>query len=263
MNASKKFTTLLILGTGAAMALTACSKTITRADAIKLLDGMNTTVTASGYVTPTKVTISTTNLDGTTAVDSNYDNAAVYGHTKYTGTSTVSSKSVTDKTEVWGFKDGTNYVLAYTEDGGSTGKFYSSTTDIISTIVSAKVASYVKTMTSSPASMKKYLSNFAEGTAAVSAGATVKSGTYMKSESYVTKGSGSLDMKITPNYGYDEAMEYKYENSRLTFVENDAHKSKTTYTWDKADTSKPGYSKWTAVTALESVVFISLVAALF
>jgi hypothetical protein len=288
MNA-KKISTLILAGAGIAM-LAACStaKTVSRTDAITLLGDMDKVVTASGYKLPTQykavLTTKTTadNSVGTQTLKYVSD-AEMYFSSIVKGTVSETSNSSTtsytaDGTVTAQVKDGTFSASYNATTNGTSVKYYvtGKTSDTLPTAaiaaIKANLAAQTAVITTSPAHMKQYISAFATGTgsSAVKAGATIGATTYMTSESYTSKGTGNLDMKITPHYTkgsyqYDEAMEYTYDSSRVTMIKNDLKSTTTNYTWDSSAIvafSTSGLTDASSDLVGSAVVYGSLTAAL-
>jgi hypothetical protein len=116
------------------------------------------------------------------------------------------------------------------------------------------------------AKMEKYLKAFASGTgsSAIRIGATIGADTYMKEESYRSKGAGSLVMAITPHYvgstgEYDEPMEYDFEGNGLVSVTNTLQGIESHYTWNTSslrDFSTAGLKRCEQRFELETDSFI-------
>jgi hypothetical protein len=141
---------------------------------------------------------------------------------------------------------------------GTTGKVYStSLSDVADGVLKAKKTYISTTIISQPTKMSKYLKAFQTGTDAAPAGASIHEGTYMKSESYKSKGDGNLDMNITPYYALnnegEEAMEYAWDNNLVNLIKNDKYGSKDSFNWGSADTSKKVPSGWTTVSSVLDV----------
>jgi hypothetical protein len=241
------------------MVLSGCSKTITRADAMTLLGNIAVHV-SKNYSYPTKLTATT--KVGETSYKSVNSTGDVYYHSVYTGDYVVSNTVTISNTEIYAYKDGTNYVISY-KDGNGNG-YYSGNDAAVAkvfnaytTAVTAKIASIIY---DTPTEIKGYLANFADGNTGLVSGAIVRTGTVMDSESYKTKGDGNLSMTISPNYSGegDEVMSYNWDNYLIQKVTNDLHKSSTEYSWNSASIDKKADSSYTAMTALVAVAYLAI-----
>jgi hypothetical protein len=259
MNATKKISSILALGAIGAMVLTGCSKTITRADAMTLLGNIAVHV-SKNYSYPTKFTeTATVGETSYTSVKSPADN---YYHSTYKGDYAVSKTVTLSNTEVYAYKDSTDYVVSY-KDGNGNGyykgsdKAVSAAFTLLGTGVTAAIASIIY---DTPVEIKDYLANFADGNTGLVTGATVRTGTIMDSESYKTKGDGNLSMTISPNYTGegDEVMSYDWDNYLIQKSTNELKKSKTEYSWNKASLDKKADSSYTAMDAAGAVVALAL-----
>jgi hypothetical protein len=254
MNA-KKISTLLLCAAGITM-LAACTKTVDRASAIKLLGDMNTVVTADGYKTPTTLKAVASTRDTKTS------------GSKYAAVTTNNFKVVSDKEVYFSSETSSSKTIAQLKDGKVSMSFSGSNegisysvyavidttaTDSASTARRNRASEAIAAVTTgattqgavivtTPAKMKKYLSAFGAGTGASAlpaAGATIGDSTYLSSESYSSSGAGNLDMKITPHYtaktyAYDEPLEYKFDGSKVTMIQNDSKGTESDYTWGSA-----------------------------
>ena len=284
MNA-KKISTLILCGAGMAM-LAACAtaKSVDRAAAITLLGDMNTAVTASTYKAPTqyKAVQTTKTSAGTDTTETNsgkyvsdaevYFSSVVKGTTAYSSASSI-YKETGDLTIVAQIKDGNLSISLNGAVSGTTLKLYTvaKTSDVLATAAVAALQANVSVQSaiivSSPAHMKQYISAFATGTgsSAVSAGATIGATTYMKEESYTSKGSGNLDAKITPHYTkgtyqYDESMEYVYDSNRIVTVANNMKGVTTNYTWDSSAVTAYSTTGLTEASTAQALVLYAAVA---
>lgn len=268
MNATKKVSSILLLGAGVTMLAACGGKSLTRAESESVLDAMKPT--ASTLVTNVTKT-------GTSEVDryvSSDGSTTFYAHVKVTGSSTYkdsNSSTVTVKggTEMWALKDGTNYIVASTD--GTNSYYYSGTDAIVKTAVeaavTAKLAGLNKTMTGSPAYISSYLKKFDNLTNAsayktvdgsgvaidVTAGASEKGSVLgIKDENYKSTGAGYLDAKFTAVYPKEtpanEPLEYVYNDSRLTKTYNGKSGTTVTYDWAKCDTDKSYKTSWSSYT---------------
>jgi hypothetical protein len=234
MNAKKLLSVLVLAGAG--LGLVACGTTssssssgaATKTDrqlAIEALDKIATNVSAASFTKPTTLkavgTVKTTEYDG----------AAVFAHTTYTADVKDKNGAVTTAsgTEVWAYK-GTDTKVYVVLKVGTVITSWSADADTAAFAPAATIAKAVSGSNGlgSAANMAKYLRNFAEGSTGLVAGATVKSGAYMKSESYTIGAEGNVVLDITPNYGYDEHMIYTYKSNLLASLDKSGL---TTYTW--------------------------------
>lgn len=266
MNA-KKISTLLLCSAGIAM-LAACSgKTVTRADAITNLNAMDAVVNGTSFVAPTKVTVEAT------ASKAVYNHDSYFGYKKYLTASSIStsagSTAVTANTEYWAYMDDASTAVVAYNDG--TNKVYAKITlaetiSLVKSAIDADIAAQVKTMKGSPKSISTYLASFSTLTntsvySSVTVGGTAAGKKVMgiKAETYASSGSGNLDAKWTSVYPAetptDEPLEYKYNNSMLTYSYNGKFKTSSTYTWNTAAVSKIG-SDFTVKTSITDVAAI-------
>jgi hypothetical protein len=271
MNATKKISSILVLGAGAAMVLAGCAKSITRTDAEAVLDNIAVTV-SKNYTAPTKLTETNKIKSGAvkTSVSSTGD---FYFHSSYSGDYSISDYtgkvtfSAKDKAEAFAYKDGTSYVFGYTSDGATGSVYSTSDATAMNALISDQKTYVTSIIYDKTVSMSKYLKAFPEGTTPTTSG-SIAAGSYMKSESYKSKGAGNLDENINVHYvkktgEYDEVMQYTWDNNLLNLIKNDYDSSVDSFKWGSADTSKKVASSWTvADNAIAGALVITAAVAL-
>jgi hypothetical protein len=252
MNATKKISSILALGAIGAMVLTGCAKSISRTDAEALLDKTAVTV-SKNYSMPTKLTETYQIKNGAKKISVS-STADYFFHTTYSGDYSITDRkgnvtfSASDKAEAFAYKDGTNYVFGYTADG-ATGSYFSLSDATTSKALAKAINTYISGVVyDTPVEISAYLKGFPSGTDPVSSG-SILAGTYMKSESYKSKGDGNLDMNITPCYAKegdkDEPMQYTWDNNLINLIKNDLNGTSDSFKWGSADTGKKVPSGWT------------------
>lgn len=192
---------------------------ITKSAALQILADINTAHSAAGFKAPTGAIItnktkmvSLRNITKTTTPD--YTFYAIY------------SADVTDKSGAVTVKKETFVGTYYNGEG----KFCAikNVDDVITVVVDdaagtlktaadAKMTSYLAKATYASA-FAKYLGNFNEDGSAITGG-TAKDAT-LKAQKYVSTGAGNLSIDITANYGYDEAISYKWDNNLLVYAKS-------------------------------------------
>jgi hypothetical protein len=264
-------------------------KEISREEAIQHLDDMAVATNAADYVAPSEYHHTQTWKDkkgdiSSASVDFRYVssdkfylsfvNEGVHVDTSYYLSSSTAFRSVM----VFQYQDDTVSVSLDSAYGKRTDTVYALMKTTDADVVSFRseflhdVNQRFSFNKQQIAKMEKYLKAFASGTgsSAIRIGATIGADTYMKEESYRSKGAGSLVMAITPHYvgstgEYDEPMEYDFEGNGLVSVTNTLQGIESHYTWNTSslrDFSTAGLSDVSSVSSWRQILLSQPISAI-
>jgi hypothetical protein len=247
MNAKKSIKFVVLATAGLAM-LVGCNseKTLTRTEAVTVLDAISAKTTASDFKAPTKGKITASGYV------TNFDTESQVISTVYSAEASVtvssSKTTIAAKTEIYAWKDGSNYSI-YENDG--TNKYlYTDSTGLLKALLDSVFENKVA-LASYNSAFAKYLNNFDDSGALT--GATVKAGAVMKTQSYKSSGDGNLKVDNVVNYGYDETLKYEWKDN-LCVVSKGA-----TQDWGNCSFSKPSTDG--ATSPLGGILWAGIVAA--